>query len=96
MHNSNIDINDFIISIVEKLRFAEKSDQNCVNHLYDLLDQITVNYTQQSDIPKQLAYSLLVLHDNLEGALNYYHGDELAYLSGINSRINGYIEKILL
>ncbi|EHK0926223.1 hypothetical protein J7H67_002925 [Escherichia coli] len=54
------------------------------------------DYQSASLIPKLLAYDLLVLHDNLEGSLKFYSGKDNEYISGVNSKVSEYIEKILL
>ncbi|EAS1759916.1 hypothetical protein OY11_18835 [Salmonella enterica] len=94
--NNNLDFNEIIISVVEKIRLADELDENLINSLYESLDNVTTIYVNEEFIPKLLAYDLLILHDNLEGAFGLYSGEDKIKISGINSKINEYIEKILL
>lgn len=96
MSNNNFDFNEVIIDAVEKIRLAQELDETTINRLYESLDKVSNVYESQEVIPKLLAYNLLVLHDNLEGALGYYSGEDKIKISKINSRINEYIEKIFL
>ncbi|ELY2857130.1 hypothetical protein SMX71_004235 [Cronobacter dublinensis] len=96
MSNNKFDFNELIIDVVEKIRLADELDEGMINRLYESLDKASAFYEGEQFIPKLLAYDLLVLHDNLEGALGSYSGDDKVKISNINSRINDYIEKIFL
>lgn len=92
----NSDINKKIINVVEKIRLLDKLDEKTINDLYTSLDEMVTNYKEKKFISKELAYNLLVLHDNLEGALKLVSYENMKYLSNINSKVNEYIEKIFL
>ncbi|EOI5727215.1 hypothetical protein ACMS09_000607 [Cronobacter malonaticus] len=96
MSDNNCDFNEVIINVVEKIRLADELDETIINRLYESLDKISTVYESEEVIPKLLAYNLLVLHDNLEGALGFYSGEDEIKISNISSRINEYIEKIFL
>ncbi|WP_426726480.1 hypothetical protein DOX57_003520 [Cronobacter dublinensis] len=96
MSDNNCDFNEVIIDVVEKIRLADELDETIINSLYESLDKVSTVYESEEFIPKLLAYNLLVLHDNLEGALGFYSGEDKIKISKINSRINEYIEKIFL
>ncbi|EKY3225544.1 hypothetical protein ACVS9Z_003683 [Cronobacter dublinensis] len=96
MSDNNCDFNEVIIDVVEKIRLADELDETIINSLYESLDKVSTVYESEEFIPKLLAYNLLVLHDNLEGALGFYSGEDKIKISNINSRINEYIEKIFL
>ncbi|EOC0095723.1 hypothetical protein ACI0YT_003741 [Cronobacter dublinensis] len=96
MSDNNCDFNEVIIDVVEKIRLADELDETIINSLYESLDKVSTVYESEEFIPKLLAYNLLVLHDNLEGALGFYCGEDKIKISNINSRINEYIEKIFL
>ncbi|ELY4664771.1 MULTISPECIES: hypothetical protein [Cronobacter] len=96
MSNNKFDFNEVIIDVVEKIRLADELDEGIINRLYESLDKASAFYESEEFIPKLLAYDLLVLHDNLEGALGVYSGDDKIKISNINTRINEYIEKIFL
>ncbi|EAA8475718.1 hypothetical protein GBE28_21700 [Salmonella enterica] len=96
MKNNNLDFNEIIIDVVERIRLADELDENLINRLYESLDKAVIAYENEESIPKLLAYDLLVLHDNLEGALRFYSGEDKIKISDINSKINKYIEKIFL
>ncbi|EIZ9139278.1 hypothetical protein MQ686_004077, partial [Cronobacter sakazakii] len=68
MSNNNFDFNEVIIDVVEKIRLADELDETTINRLYESLDKVSTVYESEEFIPKLLAYDLLVLHDNLEGA----------------------------
>ena len=92
----NSDINEKIINVVEKIRLLDKLDEKTINDLYTSLDEMVTNYKEKKFISKELAYNLLVLHDNLEGALKLVSYEDMKYLSNINSKVSEYIEKIFL
>ncbi|EGT5713631.1 hypothetical protein AGJ35_21620 [Cronobacter dublinensis subsp. dublinensis] len=96
MSDNNCDFNEVIIDVVEKIRLADELDETIINSLYESLDKVSTVYESEEFIPKLLAYNLLVLHDNLEGSLGFYSGEDKIKISNINSRINEYIEKIFL
>ncbi|EOC1003786.1 hypothetical protein ACI08W_004430 [Cronobacter sakazakii] len=96
MSNNNFDFNEVIIDVVEKIRLADELDETTINRLYESLDKVSTVYESEEFTPKLLAYDLLVLHDNLEGALECYSGEDEVKISKINSRIKEYIEKIFL
>ena len=92
----NSDVNEKIIGVVEKIRLLDKLDEQTMNDLYTSLDEMVTNYKEKNFISKELAYNLLVLHDNLEGALNFGSYEDMEYISNINSKVSEYIEKIFL
>ncbi|PWD56528.1 hypothetical protein [Pectobacterium parmentieri] len=96
MSDNDLDFNEIIIDVVEMIRLADDLDTNLIDKLYIALDKVIADYQKESLIPKLLAYDLLILHDNLEGAVNFYSGEEGEYISSINSKVSEYIEKILL
>ncbi|ARX35437.1 MULTISPECIES: hypothetical protein [Proteus] len=96
MNDNNFDFNRTIIDVVEMIRLADDLDANIIDRLYMSLDKVMTDYQSTSLIPKLLAYDLLVLHDNLEGSLKFYSGKDNEYISGVNSKVSEYIEKILL
>ncbi|HEJ9418592.1 TPA: hypothetical protein SMM58_003559 [Proteus mirabilis] len=98
MNDNNFDFNRTIIDVVEMIRLADDLDANIIDRLYMSLDKVMTDYQSTSLIPKLLAYDLLVLHDNLEGSLKFYSGSgkDNEYISGVNSKVSEYIEKILL
>ena len=92
----NSDINEKIIKVVEKIRLLDKLDEKTINDLYASLDEISTDYKGKKLISKELAYNLLVLHDNLESALRLVSSEDIKCLSNINSKVSEYIEKIFL
>ncbi|EBK8089301.1 hypothetical protein HP215_003611, partial [Salmonella enterica subsp. enterica serovar Hadar] len=69
MKDNDLYFNETIIDVVEMIRLADDLDTNLIDKLYMSLDKVIIDYQSTSLIPKLLAYDLLVLHDNLEGAL---------------------------
>lgn len=96
MKDNDLYFNETIIDVVEMIRLADDLDTNLIDKLYMSLDKVIIDYQSTSLIPKLLAYDLLVLHDNLEGALKFYSGKDDKYISEVNSKVNEYIEKIFL
>ncbi|EBI6015157.1 hypothetical protein RO070_002640 [Salmonella enterica] len=96
MKDNDLYFNETIIDVVEMIRLADDLDTNLIDKLYMSLDKVIIDYQSTSLIPKLLAYDLLVLHDNLEGALKIYSGKDNKYISEVNSKVNEYIEKIFL
>jgi hypothetical protein len=92
----NSDVHEKIISVIEKIRLQDKLDEKTINDLYTSLDEMVTNYKEKDLISKELAYNLLVLHDNLEGALKFGSYEDMKYISNINSKVSEYIEKIFL
>ncbi|ECC9617862.1 TPA: hypothetical protein ACIVO2_003845, partial [Salmonella enterica subsp. enterica serovar Chailey] len=74
MKDNDLYFNETIIDVVEMIRLADDLDTNLIDKLYMSLDKVIIDYQSTSLIPKLLAYDLLVLHDNLEGALKFYSG----------------------
>ncbi|EAQ1686717.1 hypothetical protein DOW35_20820, partial [Salmonella enterica subsp. enterica serovar Concord] len=72
MKDNDLYFNETIIDVVEMIRLADDLDTNLIDKLYMSLDKVIIDYQSTSLIPKLLAYDLLVLHDNLEGALKFY------------------------
>ncbi|EAV5636524.1 hypothetical protein DV659_21680, partial [Salmonella enterica] len=68
MKDNDLYFNETIIDVVEMIRLADDLDTNLIDKLYMSLDKVIIDYQSTSLIPKLLAYDLLVLHDNLEGA----------------------------
>ncbi|MFQ0970357.1 hypothetical protein [Gilliamella sp. BG1] len=96
MNIINSDVNEKIIDVVGKIRLLNKLDEKTMNDLYSSLDEMVTNYKEKDFISKELAYNLLVLHDNLEGALKFGSYEDIKYISNINSKVSEYIEKIFL
>ncbi|EBU2621708.1 hypothetical protein ZD54_004712, partial [Salmonella enterica subsp. enterica] len=71
MKDNDLYFNETIIDVVEMIRLADDLDTNLIDKLYMSLDKVIIDYQSTSLIPKLLAYDLLVLHDNLEGALKF-------------------------
>lgn len=95
MNNEFHNFNEIAMDVVKKIRFADVLDKTLVDKLYMSLDNIFIIYKTEVLVPKTLVYNILVLHDNLEGALNYYSGEDKKAMANINSKVNQYIEKIL-
>ncbi|MEB5695212.1 hypothetical protein MXM31_03280 [Klebsiella aerogenes] len=95
MNNEFHNFNEIAMDVVKKIRFADVLDKTLVDKLYMSLDNIFIIYKTEVLVPKTLVYNILVLHDNLEGALNYYSGEDRKAMANINSKVNQYIEKIL-
>lgn len=76
MNNEFHNFNEIAMDVVKKIRFADVLDKTLVDKLYMSLDNIFIIYKTEVLVPKTLVYNILVLHDNLEGALNYYSGED--------------------
>lgn len=89
-------LNETIMNLVEQIRLADDLDKSQINNLYSLLNQFCDEYQHKKLVPKDAIYCLIVLRDNLEGALKHAKGDDLKNISEISSKVDSYIERLFL
>jgi len=89
-------LNEAIMNLVEKIRLADDLNKEDIDDLYFQLEKFCDLYEGEEVVPKETAYGLFVLHDNLEGALKHTSGSDLKLISNVNSKVNEYIERIFL
>lgn len=87
---------DLITSFILTLRSMDGIDNELICTLYKTLEDIQMSYRDTNLIDKEIAYGLLVLHDNLQGALLSWPNDDQNRISEISSRVDSYIENIFL
>lgn len=96
MNNGFSNLNELIINIVVKIRLADTPDVGEINTLYRELDVFCDTYKDKHLVPKKIIHALFILHDILEVMLQYSLKGNSDYFSEFNSRINEYIERLIL
>lgn len=81
-------LNEAIMNLVEKIRLADDLNKGDIDDLYLQLEKFCDLYEGEEVVPKETEYGLFVLHDNLEGALEYTSGSDFKLISNVNTRVN--------
>ncbi|HCO4392369.1 TPA: hypothetical protein N8Q04_000892 [Escherichia fergusonii] len=87
---------DLIASYILTFRTMDSIDNELICALYKTLEDIQLLYCDSNLIDKEIAYGLLVLHDNLQGAMLSCQNDDNVFISEIISKVDSYIENIFL
>lgn len=89
------DFSEVALNIIESLRLADGLKKEEVDKLYLLFDFICKVYKGKECVPKEIVYAIIVLRDNVQGALQYYSGRDSDAITTLSSKIDLYMEDLL-